>query len=147
MILLDTNVVSEAMKAAPATEVMAWLRARPLQDLAISAVTLAEIRYGLARLPEGRRRLALEQRFRLFVVRGFGERLLDFDRAAANLYGDIVVAREKAGRPIEAFDAMIAATARSRGASIATRDVGGFDKGHNLLSYARASIFPNAGSE
>ena len=55
MILLDTNVVSEAMKAAPATDVMAWLRARPLQDLAISAVTLAEIRYGLARLPEGLR--------------------------------------------------------------------------------------------
>ncbi len=127
MILLDTNIISEAMKAAPEPSVMEWLRARPLQTLAVSAVTLAEIRYGLARMPDGKRKRSLKDRFRVFVARGFGERVLAFDSAAADVYGDIVVAREKTGRPIEAFDAMIAATARSRGAQLATRDIGGFE--------------------
>ena len=135
MILLDTSIISEAMKAAPEPSVMEWLRARPLQTLAVSAVTLAEIRYGLARMPDGKRKRSLEDRFRVFVARGFGERVLAFDSAAADVYGDIVVAREKTGRPIEAFDAMIAATARSRGAQLATRDIGGFeDCGIELLN-------------
>ena len=127
MILLDTNIISEAMKTDPAPSVMTWLRARPLETLAVSAVTLAEIRYGLGRISEGKRKRSLEERFRLFAARGFGERVLAFDGAAADAYGDIVVAREKAGRPIEAFDAMIAATARSRGFQVATRDISGFE--------------------
>lgn len=127
MIILDTNMISEVMRPTPEPRVMAWLRKPPLRTLAVSAVTLAEIRYGLGRLPEGKRRFDLEERFRAFIARGFQDRILAFDAAAAEAYSAIVINREKAGRPIEAFDAMIAAIARVNSASIATRDVGGFE--------------------
>ena len=135
MILLDTNVVSEAMKPSPARAVMDWLREQAMQQLAISAVTVAEIRYGLARLPQGSRRLDLEERFRVFVMRGFSNRVLPFDGATAEVYGDLVARRESLGKPIGAFDAMIAATARVAQARLATRDVGGFeDCGLDLIN-------------
>lgn len=127
MILLDTNVLSEAMKPAPERSVMDWLRKQPLNELAVSSVTLAEIHYGLARIPEGKRKLDLENRFRTFIERGFGERVLAFDESAAAIYGKIVAAHEKSGQPIEAFDAMIAATPKSKQAQIATRDTAGFE--------------------
>ena len=127
MIVLDTNVVSEAMKPEPATVVMGWLRSQPMHLLLLSAVSVAEIRYGLSRLPEGRRRLELEERFHAFVTRGFSDRVLPFDQATAEIYGDLVAHRERAGKPIGAFDAMIAATARLAQAQVATRDVSGFD--------------------
>lgn len=126
MILLDTNVVSEVMRPAPEPSVMQWLREQPLRSLAISSVTLAEIHYSLARIPDSKRQLDLTNRFRLFVEAGFGERVFAFDEAAASEYGPIVAAREKAGRRIETFDAMIAATALTRKAKIATRDISGF---------------------
>ena len=126
MIILDTNVVSEVMRPQPAAAVSAWLRGWALDDLAITAVTLAEIRYGLQRLPEGARRSDLEARFGAFVQRGFERRVLSFDAAAADHYASIVVERQRAGRPIEAFDAMIAAIARAGGHSVATRDAAGF---------------------
>jgi predicted nucleic acid-binding protein len=106
---------------------MAWLRRRPLVELATTAVTLAEINFGLRRLPRGRRREDLEGRLRTFLARGFGERVLPFDAVAADLYGDIVTERQKAGRPIDAFDAMIAAIARSRAAALATRNRADFE--------------------
>ncbi len=127
MILLDTNVVSEAMRPEPAPQVMDWLRNQPMHLLMLSAVTVAEIRYGLARLPQGRRRLELEERFHAFITRGFSDRVLPFEQAAAEIYGDLVSDRERAGRPIDAFDAMIAATARLVQAQMATRDASGFD--------------------
>jgi len=127
MILLDTNVVSESMKPVPAPTVMGWLRGRPMHQLKISAVTVAEIRYGLARLPQGRRRLEIEERFRVFVMRGFSNRVLPFDQAIADVYGELVAYRESLGKPIGAFDAIIAATARVAKAYLATRDVGGFE--------------------
>lgn len=126
MILLDTNVVSELMRPEPAAAVLAWLRAQSLRDLATTAVTAAEIRYGLARLPEGRRRWELEERFRLFLLRGFDRRILPFDAAASELYGEIVAGREREGVPIQVLDAQIAAIARCRGAVVATRDTAGF---------------------
>lgn len=127
MIVLDTNVVSEVMKVSPDVRVLEWLRARPPQDLAIAAVSVAEIRYGLRRLPSGRRRDDLEARFATFLDRGFGERIIAFDAAPADLYGEIVATRQGAGRPIDAFDAVIAAIARSRKAAVATRDVADFE--------------------
>ena len=127
MIVLDTNVVSEAMKPAPDRRAMAWLRAQPLAELTTTAVTLAEISYGLCRLPRGRRRDDLTARVRMFIAQAFGERILAFDARAADLYGEIVALRQAAGRPIEALDAMIAATARAHAASLATRNLADFD--------------------
>jgi predicted nucleic acid-binding protein len=127
VILLDTNVVSEAMRRTPSLAVMAWLRSHPINELTISAVTVAEIRYGLARLPGGARKAHLVERFRIFVTRGFAERVIAFDQTAADLYGELVATRERDGKPIDAFDAMIAATARVSGSRVATRDIGGFE--------------------
>src|SRR4051794_11706962 len=98
MIVLDTNVVSELMKPERHPNVRAWLHAHPVGELATTTITLAEIGYGLARLPEGRRRFELETNFQTFLVRGLGPRVFEFDRVAAQLYGEMVVAREKVGR-------------------------------------------------
>jgi predicted nucleic acid-binding protein len=126
VIVLDTNVISEVMRPAPDAGVMTWLRAQPFERLATTAVSVEEVSYGLCRLPAGRRRNDLQVRFRALLARGFGERILAFDAVAADLYGEIVSARQRTGRPIDAFDAMIAAIARSRAATIATRDAAGF---------------------
>lgn len=126
MTVLDTNVVSEVMRPAPSAVVMAWLGAQALESLAVTAITVAEIQYGLARLPKGRRRTELEQNFELFLLRGFAGRVLPFDEACAHVYAEIVSLREQAGRPVEAFDAMIAAIARTQKATVATRDSAGF---------------------
>jgi toxin FitB len=127
VIVLDTNVISEAMRPAPDAAVMAWLRAQPLLGIATTTVSLAEIDYGLSRMSPGRRREGLEAKLRTFLARGFGDRILPFDAAAAGLYGGIVTTRQAMGRPIDAFDAMIAAIARSRVAAIATRNVADFE--------------------
>ena len=128
MIILDTNVISEAMRPRPDARVMAWLRKQPLSTLATTAITVAEIRYGLDRLPEGQRRRNLNERFHSFLTRGFNDRIIGFDVAAAEAYSTIVVGREKIGLSIEAFDAMIAAIARVSGASVATRDISDFEE-------------------
>jgi toxin FitB len=127
VIVLDTNVISEAMRPAPDAAVMAWLRAQPLPEVATTAVSLAEIDYGLCRIPQGRRRKDLEAKLQTFLARGFRDRMLPFDEAAARLYGSIVTIRQGMGRPIDAFDAMIAAIARSRAAAIAARNVADFE--------------------
>lgn len=126
MIVLDTNVISESMRPEPSPKVMAWLAQQTVADLAISSITVAEVRYGLARLPQGARRVELEEKFHIFISRGFCDRVLSFTQAAADIYGDLVAARERNGKPIDALDAMIAATATLFDASVATRDVGGF---------------------
>jgi toxin FitB len=127
VIVLDTNVISEVIKPSPDAHAMAWLRRQALAEMATTAVSLAEINYGLCRLPRGRRRDDLEARIRTFLARGFGDRILAFDARAADVYGEIVTARQGVGRPIDAFDAMIAAIARSRAASVATRNIADFD--------------------
>ncbi|HJU16724.1 MAG TPA: type II toxin-antitoxin system VapC family toxin [Stellaceae bacterium] len=127
MIILDTNVISEVMRSSPNPVVLGWLRDRVFAELATTTITIAEIRYGLARLPFGRRRRDLEMRLDNFMARGFSGRLFDFDAAAADAYGDIVVARERIGRRLEGFDGLIAAIAKSRGLAVATRDTGDFE--------------------
>lgn len=121
MIVLDTNVVSELMRATPATAVVAWLRNQPAGELVTTAITLAEIRYGIARLPESLRKADLRTASdELFA--GFDRQVLPFDAAAAVAYGDITAARERAGTPINSLDAQIAGICRSVGASVATRN-------------------------
>lgn len=127
MIVLDTDVVSELMRRERHPSVRAWLRAQPVEALATTTITLAEIGYGLARLPDGRRRFELEASFQILVTRGLGRRVFEFDARAAQVYGEMVAARDAAGRPFRGFDGLIAAIARSREATMATRNIAHFE--------------------
>jgi predicted nucleic acid-binding protein len=127
MIILDTNVLSEAARHNPDPNVIDWLREQSLLDLATTTICVAELRYGIARLPVGQRRNALEKKLFAFLSRGIANRIFDFDLPAAEIYGDLVANRTRIGRPLEGFDGLIAAIARSRNAAIATRNVNDFD--------------------
>ncbi|MDQ0474919.1 type II toxin-antitoxin system VapC family toxin [Labrys wisconsinensis] len=126
MIVLDTNVLSELMRAHPDEAVVAWLLAVPSADLFTTTVTQAEILSGLALMPDGKRQLALRAAAeRLFAVDLAG-RILPFDSDAAHAFARVVVERRKAGRPIGNLDAQIAAVARAKGADVASRNVEDF---------------------
>ncbi|MXZ63393.1 MAG: type II toxin-antitoxin system VapC family toxin [Chloroflexi bacterium] len=127
MIVLDTNVASELTRPGPDLAVLEWLSAQEPSDVFLSAVSEAELRYGLAIMPEGRRRNELTAAVEECIEDEFAGRLLPFDSFAAEAYATIAAARRAAGRPIAPFDCQIAAIARSRGASVATRDSGGFE--------------------
>ncbi|MFI6158444.1 type II toxin-antitoxin system VapC family toxin [Micromonospora haikouensis] len=125
MIVLDTNVVSELMRAEPAPAVLTWLRQSSGASLHTTVVTVAEIRYGIARLPEGQRRESLHQAANE-IFAAFPRQVLPFDLAAAGAYADVVAGRERLGRPIDGFDAQIAAICRARAATLATRNIKDF---------------------
>ena len=126
MFILDTNVVSESMRDNPRSEVVAWLNGQLASDLFVASVTEAEIRTGIALLPQGERQRGLAAAAeRAFGVL-FAGRILPFDSQSARAYADIFGARRAAGRPISQADCQIASIARSRGAAVATRDVTGF---------------------
>lgn len=126
MIILDTNVLYELLAPSPAPGVLAWLAAQPAPAVFTTAVTEAEILYGLALLPEGRRRQALEAAVKPIFAEDLAGRVLAFDPDAAKSYAAIAAHRRAIGRPISQFDAQIAAIAASRGASVATRNVADF---------------------
>jgi predicted nucleic acid-binding protein len=127
MILLDTNVISELVKAAPNQAVLAYVSGLAPETAFTAAVCEAEIRYGLARMADGRRRDELIARMAEFFEIGFLDQVLQFDRACAAVYGEIRHGREAAGKPITVEDAMIAATARAYGVqAIATRNTKDF---------------------
>ena len=128
MILLDTNVLSELMRPAINREVAAFVAAQPGEELFTASLCEAEIRYGIARLPAGRRRDSLEAAFRTFVTTGFAGRILAFDSACAEGYAMVRTRREAAGLPISIPDALIAGTALAHGAAVATRNVGDFSE-------------------
>lgn len=127
MIILDTNVVSEVMRTRPDANVVEWLESLT-GDVAITAITLAEILAGVRRLPDGRRKVALRAMINQAVA-PYRETaaVLAFDDAAADRYADIVVTRESAGLPISMADAQIAAICRSHGATCATRNTKDFE--------------------
>ena len=127
MIILDTNVISELMRRERDRAVVAWVAARPRAMLYTTSINKAEILYGIAALPAGRRRTALTAAVVAMFTEDLADRVLPFDDDAADRYADIVAERRRAGRPIEAFDALIAASALAAGAAIATRDIGGFE--------------------
>jgi len=127
MIVLDTNVITELMRTEPHPAVFAWAAAQPRASLYTTSLNCAEILFGIRALPEGRRRSALAEAAALLFDEDFGDRILAFDALAANRYSEIVVSRRLAGTPIEAFDALIAATASIAGAAVATRDIAGFE--------------------
>lgn len=124
--LLDTNVLSELLRAQPAAAVLAWFAARPPEQLFVSAVTQAEMLLGARLLAPGKRRQQLQGALDAMFRDDFGARVLAFDSAAALVYADLVAGRRGAGRPISQFDAQIAAIALSRDAGVATRNVADF---------------------
>lgn len=126
MIVLDTNVLGELTRPNPALAVPEWVDVHPESELATTSVTLAESLYGVARLPNGRRKAELERVVAAIFDR-FRSRIWSFDASAASEYADLVAARYRAGRPISFEDAQIAAICRSRGAVLATRSVKDFE--------------------
>ncbi len=127
MIVLDTNVVSETMRPAPSPAVIAWLNGQEIQTLYLTAVSLAELRFGIARLDEGRAKTDLSERLDRMLDQVFQERILPFTADTARAFADrMAVARHK-GRAVGFQDGMIAACAAASGFSIATRDTRPFE--------------------
>ena len=138
MIIIDTDVAFELMKASPHPVVRDWVRARRGRELCTTAITLAEIRYGIERLPAGRRKHLLGM-IADDLFSAFQDQVLAFDAAAATHYAAIVTRRERAGRPIDGFDAQIASICHTHDATLATRNIKDFqDTGINLTDPWRA---------
>ncbi len=128
MVLLDTNVVSELMRTAPNTVVLAWMDRLPSRELFVTAITEAEVRTGIAILPEGARRRGLAHAADRTLGVLFAGRVLPFDSHAARAYAGIAAACRAAGRPVSQSDCQIAAIACSRGMEVATRNVQDFSE-------------------
>lgn len=128
MIVLDTNVISELARQAPYPGVLSWLDSLEVSEIATTAVTAAELRYGVVRLPDGHRQRELAVIIRGILVEDFHGRILPFDERAAVRYAEIVTGRERIGRPIGVADAQIAAICRDSGATLATRNAADFEE-------------------
>lgn len=126
MIVLDTNVVSELMRHAPQLDVVRWVDSFSAADVFLTAVTAAELMYGVARLPNGRRKRELHAKVEGLLAEDFRDKILPFDALAAGNYADIVAARERTGRQISMADGQIAAICRNWNAGLATRNVNDF---------------------
>ena len=125
--LLDTNVVSELMRESPEPSVVRWVSGHPVEDLFLSAVSEAELRYGAAILPMGRRRETLFFKIEAMLRDAFEDRVLPFDSDAARTYGHIAAARRSAGRRVASADCQIAAIAAARRMRLVTRNVRDFE--------------------
>lgn len=127
MILVDTNVISETLRQQPDPAVVRWMDAQLIETLYLSAVTVAELRYGIAVLPEGRRRQVLHSGLEQSVLPLFEGRILPFDGATAESYAELMAAARRRGRGVSAADGYIAATAHAAGLMVATRDTSPFE--------------------
>lgn len=125
MIIVDTNVLSELMKPAPDSAVRDWVRAQDAEELHTTSISLAEIRYGIERLPSGRRKDLLRTTADE-VFAAFEDQVLPFDAAAAQPCATIVTTRNEAGLPIDGFDAQIAAICSVHQGTLATRNLKDF---------------------
>lgn len=127
MILLDTNVVSEPLRPEPDARVIEWLDAQPLETLYLSAITVAELRAGVALMPSGRRRDRLNDYLDKHLLPSFLGRVLPFDLACTHAYAQVLAMTRRAGSGIETADALIAAVATANGLLVATRDTSPFE--------------------
>ena len=127
MFVLDTNVISELMRAAPDRRVARWIGTRPSSSLFTTSISVAEVLYGVAILPAGKRQKAIAAAAEQMFAEDFEARVLPFDSNAAATFARIAAERRRKGRPIAQADAQIAAIVASRGATLATRNVADFD--------------------
>jgi toxin FitB len=127
MILIDTNVISELWKAEPNPDVLAWVDAQTVETLYLSAITVAELRFGLATMPEGKRRTIYQERLENEVLPTFTGRVLPFDLDASKAYADLMARAKAEGKAIGKADGYIAATASACGFMVATRDISPFE--------------------
>ncbi len=130
MILLDTNVISEALKPRGDPAVLAWLDAQVVETLYLSTITLAELRFGIAAMPDGQRREILRRELDQRVLPLFEGRILPFCIAAADAYGELRARARATGKAINNADGYIAAIAVAHDLAIATHDVGPFAAAH-----------------
>jgi predicted nucleic acid-binding protein len=139
MIVLDTSVISELMRPLGDPHVLAWVDELQAGEVYVTAVTAAELRYGVLRLPDGRRKSGLADRIQHTLAEDFAGRILSFDGDASTHYADIVVGREQRGLPITMADAQVAAICRCHTASLATRNTKDFaHTGVNVIDPWRA---------
>ncbi len=140
MIILDTNVISELTRPVSDSGVIAWLDSLPPEEAAITAITAAELRYGVRRMPDGRRKTELSEAVSALINTDFRGRVEPFDVLAADQYADVVTARERAGKPIGISDAQIASICRVLNATLATRNTSDFTgTGVNLINPWKAA--------
>ena len=126
MILLDTNVVSEPLRPAPDTRVVEWIDAQPLETLFLSAITVAELRAGVALLPAGKRRAGLQESLETRVLPLFAGRVLPFDLGCTQAYAELMAQARASGLAVANADGYIAAIAAANGLAVASRDTGPF---------------------
>lgn len=126
MILLDTNVVSEPLRPLPDAAVIAWIDAQLIETFYLSAISLAELRFGIALLPKGKRRDVLESRLEQQLLLLFADRIISFDLTASRFYGAMMAQARGAGFAVDVADGMIAATAAAHGLIVASRDTAPF---------------------
>ena len=127
MILLDTNVISELWKVDPHAGVLAWIDAQAIETLYLAAITVAELRHGLAIMPAGKRRAIFQDRLTNEVLPAFADRVLPFDLDASQTYADLMARARAAGKAIGTVDGYIAATAAAHGLMVATRDTSPYE--------------------
>ena len=126
MIILDTNVISESLRLRCSDAVTAWLDAQAAESLYLTAINAAELWAGIAVMPEGARKAALETSLDDLLARLFGARRLDFDHRAARAYAELTRRTTAAGTPLPLADGLIAAIALAHGFAVATRDIAPF---------------------
>lgn len=134
MIVLDTNVLSAVMQNDPPQAVVSWLDRQPASSVWTTAITVFEIEFGLQRLPQGKRRVALEEAFRAVMAEDLGGRILTFDAEAAFAAGAISAALQAVGNTVEFRDVLIAGTVRTRQAVLATRNVKHFARSCDVVN-------------
>jgi len=127
MILLDTNVVSEPLRRTPEPRVIKWIDTQPLETLFLSAISVAELRAGVAMLPAGKRRAGLQDNLEKRVLPLFVGRVLPFDLACTQAYAGLIAKSRVAGLSIATADGYIAAIAATNGLAVATRDTSPFE--------------------
>jgi predicted nucleic acid-binding protein len=127
VIILDTNIVSELMKADPFPAVFGWASSHPSADLFTTTITMAELLFGIECLPRGKRRDQLLHEAESVFVEDFGGRILAFDESSARMFAVIAAQRRAHGRPIDEPDAQIAAIARAHSSTLATRNTHDFE--------------------
>jgi predicted nucleic acid-binding protein len=127
MILLDTNVISEPWKPAPDITVLTWLDAQSIETLFISAISIAELRFGIASMPVGKRQSILQDRLKGEVLPLFDGRILPFRVGTSRFYSALMAGGQKAGKAIAKADGYIAATAAENHLAVATRDTSPFE--------------------